>query len=176
MGRRLSYRPGSFYRQDDRSGFMQRAEETRLEWNGRIVDEKLWEPRQPQDLVRGVKDVQSVPMARPKPPPTFYGPVSQETSAAVGVGANLVPMVSLKGLNPGDKIGVMLSTGQYFFTHLLAFIRGELAILNPLPQSVLNGAIVTDFGPGDDALTEGFLLQEDGALFALAQGGFLEVA
>ncbi len=176
MGRKLSYRLGSFYRQDDRSGFMQRAEDTRMEWNGRIVDEKLWEPRQPQDLVRGVKDVQSVPMARPKPPPAFYGPQSEQTSAAAGIGAILIPMVSLKGFNPGDKIGIMLSTGQYFFTWLLDFIDGELVILNPLPAPVVSGAIVTDFGPGDDPLTSGFLLQETGALIGIRDGGYIGVS
>lgn len=176
MGRKLSYRPGSFYRQDDRSGFMQRAEDTRMEWQGRIVDEKLWEPRQPQDLVRGVRDIQSVPNARPKPPPAFYGPQSEQTSAAAPIGANLIPMVSLKGFNPGDKIGIMLSTGQYFFTHLMAFIGGAIAILNPLPTAAPSGAIVTDFGPADDPLTSGFLLQESGALIAIADGGYIGVS
>lgn len=60
------YKPGSFWRVDDRSGFKRRAENTRQEWTGLIVDDNLWEPRQPQDLVRGVKDIQSVALARPR--------------------------------------------------------------------------------------------------------------
>lgn len=175
MGRKLSFRPGSFYRTDDRTGFPRRAEETRQQWNGIIVGENVWEPRQPQDLVRGVKDQQSVPQARPKPPAVFIGPQSEQTSAAVPIGAILIPMVSLKGFTPGDKIGVMLSTGQYFFTWLLGFIEGALAILNPLPQTVTNGSVVTDFGPIDNPLTQNLLLQENGWLFRLQQGGFLGI-
>ena len=30
-----------------------------------------WEPRQPQDLIKGVPDNQSVPVSRPPPPPIF---------------------------------------------------------------------------------------------------------
>ena len=71
MGRKLHYKAGSFYRTDDRTGFPQRAERTRREWTGLIVDENVWEPRQPQDFVRGVADDQSVPEARPRAPATF---------------------------------------------------------------------------------------------------------
>ena len=35
-------------------------------WDGAWVDEACWEPRQPQDFVRGVKDDSSVPVGRPR--------------------------------------------------------------------------------------------------------------
>jgi len=68
------YVPGDFYRVDDRSGFKIRAKRSRQEWNGLIVSYKLWEPRQPQDFVKGVIDDQSVPLPRPRQPNTYTNP------------------------------------------------------------------------------------------------------
>ena len=62
------YVPGSFWRVDDRSGFKVRSYKTQKEWNGFIVDRRIWEARQPQDFVKGVKDDQTVPEARPRQP------------------------------------------------------------------------------------------------------------
>lgn len=173
MGRRLSYRPGSFYRTDDRSGFPTRAENTRKAWNGVWTDEKFWEPRQPQDLVRGVPDLQNVPEARPKPPPVYTGPQSEEITANLAVGANLIPVENTIGLQAGHKVGIMLSTNQYFFTYILDFIGGLAVLLNPLPNTVPAGNLITDFGPGDAPLLFGYMLQENGRLMALEQGGLM---
>ena len=71
MGRDRHYVPGSFYRVDDRTGFPTRSYRTRKEWNNLIVSERVWEARQPQDFVKGVKDDQTVPQARPLSPNTF---------------------------------------------------------------------------------------------------------
>lgn len=58
------YKPGSFWRIDDRTGFKVRAERTEQEWTNRIVREQSWESRQPQDFVRGTADQQTVPDPR----------------------------------------------------------------------------------------------------------------
>lgn len=58
------YKPGSFWRIDDRTGFKVRAERTEQEWTNRIVRDLSWEPRQPQDFVRGTADQQTVPAPR----------------------------------------------------------------------------------------------------------------
>ncbi len=73
MGTERHYKPGSFYRICDRTGFATRAERTRMEWNGLIVKDRVWEARQPQDFVKGVPDVQTVPYARPRQANTFVG-------------------------------------------------------------------------------------------------------
>lgn len=65
------YVPGDYYRIDDRSGFKVRAKRTRQEWTGFIVADNLWEIRQPQDFVKGVRDDQTVPLPRPRQPDTF---------------------------------------------------------------------------------------------------------
>lgn len=68
------YVPGDFYRIDDRTGFKVRSGRTRMEWTGFIVSTKVWEERQPQDFVRGVKDNQNVPNPRPRQPNVFIEP------------------------------------------------------------------------------------------------------
>lgn len=66
MGRERYYKPGSFYRICDRTGFAVRSDYQQREWQGLIVDKRVWEARQPQDYVRGVNDDQTVPYARPR--------------------------------------------------------------------------------------------------------------
>src|SRR5580698_6191386 len=97
MGRKLHYKRGSFYRVDDRTGFPTRAENTRKEWNNLIVDQARWEPRQPQDLVKGVPDIQSVPDARPLSQNIFVGPISTQITAEAVVGQFVIPVQSTFG-------------------------------------------------------------------------------
>src|ERR1700734_3642948 len=125
MGRDLHYRPGSFYRIDDRTGFATRAERTRKEWNGLQVDEKVWEARQPQDLVRGLPDYQAVPDPRPLSPDTFVGPTSVALSATAAVGATLLNVASFQGLVVGDACGLMLDSGVMFNSTIVAFVGGN---------------------------------------------------
>ena len=73
MGTELYYKTGSFYRIDDRTGFATRAENTQREWQGLIVSKRVWEVRQPQDFVRGVNDIQTVPYPRPRQTNVFVG-------------------------------------------------------------------------------------------------------
>lgn len=58
----------------DLSGFKCRASETVLRWDGLRVLRRFSEERHPQDFVRGVKDDQSVPWARPEGPDSFLEP------------------------------------------------------------------------------------------------------
>ncbi len=55
----------------DRSGFKVKKSTTRKEWNGLIVRDKDWEPRHPQDYVRGRQDIQSVHEPRPEATDNF---------------------------------------------------------------------------------------------------------
>ena len=144
MGRKLHYRPGSFYRTDDRTGFPQRAERTKKEWTGLIVDENVWEPRHPQDLVKGVKDVQSVPDARPLGPNQYVGPISVATTAAAVIGQTSIPVQTVAGFYNGAKVGCMLDTGVVFFTTIAsAPIGANLVLANGLPYSMAMGNLIT---------------------------------
>lgn len=118
MGRKrgVHYKLGSFYRSDDRSGFVTRAENTKQEWQMLIVDRALWEIRQPQDFVKGVRDDQSVPDARSRLPTPWQGPVSTQLSQPAAPGATFLYLEELYGFSQGGKIGVMTDQGQYFNT------------------------------------------------------------
>jgi len=55
----------------DECGFKTRASQTRMRWDNLRVCLDDWEPRHPQDFVRGKKDEQRVPNARPEPTDVF---------------------------------------------------------------------------------------------------------
>jgi hypothetical protein len=69
MSRRRShgtdYEPNAI---DPRSGFKVKLGDLVKEWNGDLVARKYWDRRNPQDLVRGRADNQSLPYSRPEPP------------------------------------------------------------------------------------------------------------
>lgn len=58
----------------DRCGFKRKSYEMKAEWDGLMVCRECWEPRQPQDFVRGVEDNQTVPWTRPEAPDVFLNP------------------------------------------------------------------------------------------------------
>jgi hypothetical protein len=148
MGRQrgVQYRLGSFYRSDDRSGFVVRAENTKQEWQNLIVDKKLWEPRQPQDFVKGVPDDQSVPDARSKLPEPFQGPISTTLTADVAPGATFLPLASIANFGAGDSVGLMLDSGSYFNTTVSGPPTSlGVNITTPCPGYAASGNIVTDY-------------------------------
>lgn len=65
------YVAGDHWVHCDECGFKVRASETRMRWDRMRVCIRDWEPRHPQDLVRGKRDRQRVPNARPEPTDTF---------------------------------------------------------------------------------------------------------
>jgi hypothetical protein len=150
MGRKLHFRLGSFYRTDDRTGFPQRAEVTRKEWNGLIVDQARWEPRQPQDLVKGVPDIQSVPDARPLGANIYVGPISVQTTAAAVLGQTSIPVQTIFGFYNGAKVGCMtdLDGGSVFFTHIASPPLGfNLVLAKGLPYPMASGNLITLYQP-----------------------------
>lgn len=62
----------------DRSGFERHIEDCRMEWNGMLVRASDWEPRHPQDFVRGVPDGKPVEIIRPDEQPVFVGMYGEE--------------------------------------------------------------------------------------------------
>jgi hypothetical protein len=76
-----SYRPGEHYVICDVCGFKYRSSQTRMRWDKLRVCTEDWEPRHPQDLVRGKRDRQRVTAARPEAPDVFINPndVTPET-------------------------------------------------------------------------------------------------
>jgi hypothetical protein len=111
------YVPGDFYRICDRTGFKVRAGKTRKEWTGIIVRSDVWEARHPQDFVRGTRDDQRVPDARPRP-------ANKTTRPLLGGGASFEvygdnPLYrSFYSVNPsgGNNAQLVVLNGAAFIT------------------------------------------------------------
>lgn len=164
MGTKLHYKPGSFYRICDRTGFAVRAEHTQKQWNNIIVRDRSFEERQPQDFVRGRKDDQTVPQPRPRQVNQFLGvqtALSQNTTSSTGGGfspgfssgfdtssgsADILVVQSAIGFNVGDSISIQLNNGSTFFTTAAAidFNANVITTAQPLPFPASSGNIVTD--------------------------------
>lgn len=55
-----------------RCGFIRGKSKLRKEWTGLLVcRDTCWEPRHPQEFMRGKTDHQGVPWARPEPSPVY---------------------------------------------------------------------------------------------------------
>ncbi len=63
-GEARDYKSGDYYIQCDYSSFKIRRSEARRTWDGYLVRADFWEPRQPQDFVKGTRDKISVEDAR----------------------------------------------------------------------------------------------------------------
>lgn len=67
-----------------------KASELRRHWQGYFVCPEHWEPRQPQDFVRGIQDVQTVPWAQPMEdefiPQVFYVQLNDGIAAVETLG------------------------------------------------------------------------------------------
>lgn len=73
MGKADYYSHGSHNFICDRCGFKYKSFDKRKEWTGLVVCYSCYEPRHPQDFVRGVQDKQSVYDPRPELTDTFIG-------------------------------------------------------------------------------------------------------
>lgn len=144
MGRHYNFIAGSFYRKDDISGFPQHAEKTQKMWNNLYATGTIWNPRQPQDLVKGVKDNQSVLDARPLPPDQFAGPVYIQLSESAAIGATHIYVESLVGLRVGTTVGIMMDTGVLFQALLISIDAGGefITIGSPLPRPAASGNLL----------------------------------
>lgn len=148
MGRKrgIQYRGGTFLRTCDRSGFVTKAPNTKQEWTQAIVERRFWEARQPQDFVRGVKDDQTVPQARPQPPPIFVGPIFTTLSQNAALGATFLYLASVAGITASDKVGVMLDSGIVFNTSIVGPPASNgVNISAALPYAAASGNTFQDY-------------------------------
>lgn len=81
-------------------GFKFKASELRRRWDGYFVDSRCWEPRHPQDFIRGVADIQAPVWTRPEATDTFVLGCSTQT-AIVGY-ASAGCLIAGNSINPGD--------------------------------------------------------------------------
>ena len=143
----LHYVPGSFYRICERTGFKVRAARTRKEWNNHIVREASYEPRQPQDLVRGVPDLQAVPEPRPRSPNVFLV-IETTLQNALNAGATAGVLASPLGISEGDSLSIILANGEAQIVTVQSLVGQDFLFLPPLRWGALAGAVVIDVSAG----------------------------
>ncbi len=61
----MAYKPGQWLAICDRCGFQFLSGQMKKTWDGLYVDHACWEPRHPQEFIRGVPDEQATPWQRP---------------------------------------------------------------------------------------------------------------
>lgn len=71
MGKADFLRLGDHNAQCYECGRKFKASELKRHWQGYYVCPDHWEPRQPQDFVRGTKDIQAPGWTQPQPAPVF---------------------------------------------------------------------------------------------------------
>lgn len=76
MGRADYYSKGSWNALCDECGQKFKSFDLKKRWDGLFVCSRDWEPRQPQDFVRGIADPQAVPWSRP-PGSMVFKPIIQ---------------------------------------------------------------------------------------------------
>lgn len=144
------YRKGGYWRIDDRSGERVRASDTLKEWNGAIVAKDAYEPRHPQDFIRGRLDKQAVPDPRPVESvanAAFVGTPTASINAAAAAGATALVLDSTSGFSAGDRIAIMLDNLDRFLVTIqtLGPDGVSLTITAPLPFSVSVGNYASDY-------------------------------
>lgn len=140
-----NFREGDHYKTDDRTGRKVRASDTRKEWTGRIVDKDWWEPRQPQDFVRGMHDRQQVPDPRPDVQPAFTGPLTTTIAAAAVAGATTITVVSTTRFSAADYLLISLDNRDMFRAQVQSVLDTErLTLVRALPGAVSVGNIVVN--------------------------------
>lgn len=83
-----------------------------MEWQGLIVDRRVWEARQPQDFVKGVPDNQTVPYARPRPRDGIAG-------------NSLNAEFQVYGLFPSSGVAFEVQNGSLMVNHALIVVTAS---------------------------------------------------
>jgi|DEB0MinimDraft_3_1074331.scaffolds.fasta_scaffold00492_8 hypothetical protein len=123
----------------DRSGFKVKSTEVRKEWNHSVVRKEDFEHRHPQDYVRGVRDIQSVPDPRPGAPDSN---THNETTldAAEAAGQTVISVAATTNMQAGDSILIELDDSTFHLSTISSFVAGDtVTIADALPSKAASG-------------------------------------
>jgi len=110
----MGYEPGNYWVICDRCGFKRRIKEAKSTWDNLLVCyPECWEPRHPQDFVRGKADRQSVPIARPEVTTTLR---STLLSSAAAMGALTIEVADVTNISDEIGVGIVLDDGSTHWT------------------------------------------------------------
>lgn len=145
---------GDYYRICERTGFKIRAGRTRKEWTNRIVRDKSFEMRQPQDFVQGVRDDQTVYEPRPRSVDSFQGPLGTTTTADIlpyAEGPWIVQVASSVRMFIDDVVNVMQDDGTMLRAVLMDIPTATSVRLDRSPTAkVSNGNILINLSAESD--------------------------
>jgi len=99
MGQSDYLKLGDWNAQCFRCGAKRKASEMRKQWQGYWVCPEHWEARHPQDFVRGIPDIPSVPWSQPDAW-NYVGPVICSIPAASAIPGSMGPGCSIPSNNP----------------------------------------------------------------------------
>lgn len=99
--RNPGYKKGDHWVQCDVSGMHIYASEARYRWDGMVVSPNDWEPRQPQDFVRGRHD--KIAADEPRRPDRDLFVVTCPPAAVVGIGLAGCAVVGVDANN--ERVG-----------------------------------------------------------------------
>lgn len=155
VGRIQRAKPGDYLVQCDKTGFTRWASECQKEWNGNLVWERVFEPRQPQDYLRGIPDDPSVPDPRPEGVTTFIGPLVTQINASHSAGDVSLTVVSSVRMAVSDRLNIVLDSGDTYFTTILTVDDATTITVNDaLPGATSAGNKVIDYSAVSAATIE----------------------
>lgn len=97
-----TYTKGVWLSLCDQCGRKVKSSSLRLRWDGLMVDNRCWEPRQPQDFVRASVDVQTVPWSRLESSDVFTTLCDSQSSLAgyAVAGCSVAGILTVPGGGP----------------------------------------------------------------------------
>lgn len=121
----------------DRTGFKVKSTATMPEWTGSIVRWQDWEPRHPQDFVRGVRDLQAV--SDPRPGSSSHTASETSLDADELPGQTVISVASTTGVTIGDSVIVFLDDGTHLST-ISSFSAGDtITLSDAIPSKASSG-------------------------------------
>jgi hypothetical protein len=150
---RTRYVKGDYNVISDRDGGKYKRSECRKEWNGLLVHRDEWEPRHPQDFVKGVKDDMSVPDPRPGAEDT-HSVFETTLDAAEDSGQTTLSVTSTANMTNGYTILVHQDDDTIHISTISSFVAGDtVTIADALTHKSASGSTVVIQSPnttGDD--------------------------
>jgi hypothetical protein len=86
MGRADYYKDGDYNAICDECGKKYKFSQLKKRWDGLFVCPREWEPRHPQDYLKGIRDNMSVPISRPEGALSFIAPFGIGISPIISIG------------------------------------------------------------------------------------------
>jgi len=85
MGRADFYKDGDYNAICDECGKKYKFSQLKKRWDGLFVCSRDWEPRHPQDYLKGIRDNMSVPISRPEAANSFIAPFGVGISSIISM-------------------------------------------------------------------------------------------